>query len=67
LDKGYDISKINKQGCGLARKGHGNAINDGNKIVVLTKCAFKFNYNFMKRRDRLNKPPDSKIRQNCSF
>jgi len=22
-----DISKINKQGCGLARKGHGNAIN----------------------------------------
>jgi len=24
LDKSSDISKINKQGCGLARKGDGN-------------------------------------------
>jgi len=23
-----DISEINKQGCGLARKEHGNAVND---------------------------------------
>jgi len=28
LDKIFDISKINKQGCGLARNGHGNAMID---------------------------------------
>jgi len=25
-DRSYDISKINKQGCGLAEKEHGNAV-----------------------------------------
>jgi len=28
LDISYDRSKINKQGCGLARKGHGNGVNN---------------------------------------
>jgi len=28
LDKSFDISKINKQRSGLARKGHRNAVNE---------------------------------------
>jgi len=38
-----NISKINKQGCGLARKGHGNAVKIGIVLYdngVLSKCYF---------------------------
>jgi len=37
-----DISKINKQGCGLARKGHGNVVKVSIIIFPLLHFLFLF-------------------------
>jgi len=43
------ISKINKQGCGLARKGHGNA------VFVLIFCTYSAIFEFYLVKLRSNK------------
>jgi len=41
-DRNKHRSKINKQGCGLARKGHGNGVYDTSMIFDMIKLLFRY-------------------------
>jgi len=54
-NRSYDRSKINKQECGLVRKGHGNGINE-KYFNVLQHQIIKLIFNIDNTRFHLSKP-----------
>jgi len=42
--RSLDISKINEQGCGLARKGHGSGVNDRKKVIAIFGLFILYTY-----------------------